>query len=120
MELPLIDEKAHNEAKELLGSKFENIIAYFLEDSADYIAKITAAHTEHNYAAMILPAHSLKSSSKQVGAMLLSDIAKAIEQKTKISSNDSENNNKNQTEIAELVDKLQSTFKKTHDILSAV
>ncbi len=76
---PLLNITTLNEAKALLGEKFPTITGFFFEDSAEYIATILAGFAAGDAQMMVLPAHSLKSSAKQMGADKLSYLAREIE-----------------------------------------
>lgn len=75
----LLNLSSLNEAKDLLGEKFPTITGFFFEDSAEYIATILTGFANGDAQAMVLPAHSLKSSAKQMGADKLSHLAREIE-----------------------------------------
>ncbi len=77
--LPLLDQNIFTEAKDLLQDKFPAILGYFIEDSTDYAAAIRSALALNDLHAMILPAHSIKSSARQIGALRLSEIARTLE-----------------------------------------
>lgn len=80
MPLPaLLNPSIIQEAAELMGAKFPQILSYFLEDSAAYVADMHAALASGNLQGLILPAHSLKSSAKQMGADRLSYHARELE-----------------------------------------
>ena len=62
-----------------LGPGFIKIISYFREDGVKSIAQIEEAMRDHNTAALVLPAHTLKGESRQLGAEPLAKIAELIE-----------------------------------------
>lgn len=78
-ECELFDLDALAEAKETMKAKFPTMIQYFLEDSESYIAAVKASIEANNVEGIIAPSHTLKSSSRQIGAQRLSNIAKNIE-----------------------------------------
>ena len=85
-ELPstgVIDIEAVEEAKGILKGKYKQMIDVYFKNSTDYISEILEAIEDMNIDEMIRPAHTLKSSSKQMGAIMLSELAKEIEQITK-------------------------------------
>ena len=51
----------------------------FLEDAPSHIQRLQAAAANNDIAAMVAPAHTLKSSSANLGALALSAVAKRIE-----------------------------------------
>lgn len=62
-----------------LGPGFIRILSYFKEDGTKSIAQIEQAMREHNTAALVIPAHTLKGESRQLGAEPLAKIAELIE-----------------------------------------
>ena len=62
-----------------LGPGFIRIISYFREDGAKSVAQIEAAMREQNTTALVLPAHTIKGESRQLGAEPLAAIAELIE-----------------------------------------
>ena len=62
-----------------LGPGFIRILSYFKEDGTKSIAQIEAAMREQNTTALVLPAHTLKGESRQLGAEPLAKMAELIE-----------------------------------------
>lgn len=62
-----------------LGPGFIRILTYFREDGTKSVAEIEQAMHSHNTAALVLPAHTLKGESRQLGAEPLAKIAELIE-----------------------------------------
>ena len=62
-----------------LGPGFIRILSYFREDGAKSIAQIEQAMREENTPALVLPAHTIKGESRQLGAEPLAKIAELIE-----------------------------------------
>ena len=62
-----------------LGPGFIRILNYFKEDGAKSVAQIEQAMHEENTAALVIPAHTLKGESRQLGAEPLARIAELIE-----------------------------------------
>ena len=62
-----------------MGAEYQGLIKLFLEDAPLHIQKLQAAAAVEDIAAMVAPAHTLKSSSANLGAMALSAVAKRIE-----------------------------------------
>ncbi len=75
----LCDAASWQDAQTTLGGKFATMLAYYLEDSAQYLDAVTAGIAAQDYAQVTAPAHSLKSSSRQLGFFRLAEIAKTIE-----------------------------------------
>ena len=62
-----------------LGPGFIKILSYFKEDGVKSIAQIEQAMHDQNTPALIIPAHTLKGESRQLGAEPLAKIAELIE-----------------------------------------
>jgi HPt (histidine-containing phosphotransfer) domain-containing protein len=62
-----------------LGPGFIRILSYFREDGVKSIAQIEEAMREENTAALVIPAHTLKGESRQLGAEPLATVAELIE-----------------------------------------
>ena len=63
----------------MMGSDYQSLIRIYLEDSPKLIGQIQSALEKRDCQALVAPAHTLKSSSANLGAMALSDLAKTIE-----------------------------------------
>ena len=62
-----------------LGANFVRILGYFREDGEKSVGRIEAAMHARDAAAMVLPAHTMKSEASQFGAIPLAMLAEAIE-----------------------------------------
>jgi len=62
-----------------LGPAFIRILTYFREDGTKSIAQIEQAMHDQNTVALVLPAHTLKGESRQLGAEPIAKIAELIE-----------------------------------------
>jgi HPt (histidine-containing phosphotransfer) domain-containing protein len=62
-----------------LGPGFIRILGYFREDGDRSIAQIEQAMHEQNTTALVIPAHTIKGESRQLGAEPLAKIAELIE-----------------------------------------
>jgi CheY-like chemotaxis protein len=77
---PLIDQEVLDELRAMLGGEVDRLIDVFLEDTPRLVSALEAAASSGpDYAALRDAAHSLKSSSANLGAMSLSAAAKRIE-----------------------------------------
>jgi HPt (histidine-containing phosphotransfer) domain-containing protein len=76
---PAINEGIVNELIDVMGNEFTSLVRVYLEDTPKNLQLLTAAADRGDVQAMIAPAHSLKSTSANLGAMALSDVAKLIE-----------------------------------------
>jgi HPt (histidine-containing phosphotransfer) domain-containing protein len=62
-----------------MGAEYQGLIKMFFEDAPEHIRKLQGALAANDIPGMVAPAHTLKSSSANLGAMALSAIAKRIE-----------------------------------------
>jgi signal transduction histidine kinase/CheY-like chemotaxis protein len=76
---PVLDQSMLEELREIAGDETTRIIALFLEDAPKLIATLEKAAAVPDLDAMRDAAHTLKSSSANVGAMALSAAAKRVE-----------------------------------------
>ena len=63
-----------------MKSNFSMIVEYYLEDSADYMSQIESAASSGEAQNAAAPAHTLKSSSKLLGATRVADLSKQLEE----------------------------------------
>ncbi|MUV12823.1 response regulator [Lysobacter sp. HX-5-24] len=76
---PIIDDGALDELYAVIGADASRIVQVFLEDAPHLLAQLERAALAPDYNALREAAHSLKSSSANLGAMALSAAAKRIE-----------------------------------------
>ncbi|WP_255516328.1 ATP-binding protein [Luteimonas suaedae] len=76
---PVIDQDVLDELRSMLGDEVDRLIEVFLEDTPRLLARLEIAAAGPDYDALRDAAHSLKSSSANLGAMLLSAAARRIE-----------------------------------------
>ena len=74
-----LDVTVLDELREVLGDDVRALIDVFLDDAPRLIAELEIAATRPDYPLLYQAAHSLKSSSANLGAMVLSAAAKRIE-----------------------------------------
>jgi HPt (histidine-containing phosphotransfer) domain-containing protein len=75
----IVDWTHFEKSRAELGPGFIRILSYFKEDGVKSIAQIEQAMHEQNAPALVLPAHTLKGESRQLGAEPLAKIAELIE-----------------------------------------
>lgn len=75
----IVDWAKFSAARGALGANFVRILGYFREDAEKAIAKIEDAMHRRDAAALVLPAHTMKSEARQFGADPLGALAEAIE-----------------------------------------
>ena len=75
----VLDQNVLSELREVLGAEVDKIIAVYLEDTPRLIAQLEHAVAASNPIALRIAAHTLKSSSANVGALTLSNAARDLE-----------------------------------------
>ena len=76
---PVLDPSVLDELRSILGSEVDRLIEVFLDDTPRLIAALETAATGPDMDMLRNAAHTLKSSSANLGAMSLSAAAKRIE-----------------------------------------
>lgn len=105
----LLDINIFDDAKAMMQHKFSRIIGYFFEDTQTYLDSIEKGITQKDASLIIPAAHTIKSSSRQLGAVQLSALAAALEEGAKEYL-------KNQQDFAglhHLADQVKQTFPAT-------
>jgi signal transduction histidine kinase/CheY-like chemotaxis protein/HPt (histidine-containing phosphotransfer) domain-containing protein len=74
-----IDASIIGDLLDTMGSEFGDLVRVYLEDAPQQIVAIEAAAASGDAAAQVAPAHTLKSSSANIGATGLSELARGIE-----------------------------------------
>ena len=77
----LIDHTVLDELKQVMGDDYKNVIHTYLQHSSQLFTKMKHMASEGNSEEVLRSVHSFKSSSKNVGAIKLGDMAFEIEQK---------------------------------------
>ena len=75
----LVDWAAFSEMRSELGASFVRILSYFREDGEKAVSKIEEAMHRRDAAALVIPAHTMKSEARQFGAEPLGALAEEIE-----------------------------------------
>ena len=75
----IVDWAHFEKSRAELGPGFIRIVSYFREDGTKSIDQIEQAMRDENAAALVIPAHTLKGESRQLGAEPLARIAELIE-----------------------------------------
>ena len=75
----IVDWAYFEKSRTELGPGFIRILSYFKEDGTKSIGQIEQAMREQNTTALVIPAHTLKGESRQLGAEPLAKIAELIE-----------------------------------------
>jgi HPt (histidine-containing phosphotransfer) domain-containing protein len=79
----MLDTAAFEAAKDMMKQKFEKIIGYYLEDVQAYIEAIKEGLDKKDPAMIMPAAHTIKSSSRQIGAFALANYTANIEEKAR-------------------------------------
>ncbi len=77
---PVLNTAILDELRDVLGGEVDKIIAVYLEDTPRLIAQLERAALGNDPIALRVAAHTLKSSSANVGAITLSDAARTLEE----------------------------------------
>ncbi len=75
-----IDMNVVRDLMDLMGSDFNDLVRVYLEDTPKNLTALDRAAKTNDIDALVAPAHSMKSTSANLGALLLADMAKRIEQ----------------------------------------
>jgi HPt (histidine-containing phosphotransfer) domain-containing protein len=76
---PVVDWSVFQQTRAELGPGFVRILGYFQEDGEKSVAKIEDAMRRKDAAALVIPAHTLKSEARQFGADPLGELSEEIE-----------------------------------------
>ncbi|MBP1849716.1 hybrid sensor histidine kinase/response regulator [Rhizobium halophytocola] len=87
--------------------KFDTLISFYRNDTKDYLEAIRGAFATGNVQDAILPAHTIKSSSRMVGASGLSALAESMETRLRTGKGIG------QTELSALLQKMDQAFAAT-------
>jgi HPt (histidine-containing phosphotransfer) domain-containing protein len=74
-----VDQEVIQDLLEMMGNEFTDLVRVYLEDTPKSIGLLERAAARGDVEGMIAPAHSLKSTSANLGALRLSDMAKRME-----------------------------------------
>jgi len=74
-----LDQEIVRDLLDVMGEEFTELVGVYLEDTPKNLALLEAAAGRNDSNALIAPSHSLKSTSANLGAMTLAEIAKRIE-----------------------------------------
>jgi len=105
----LINWREYEHARRELGDAFVRILGYFREDGARSVDAIEQAMRMRDAAALVLPAHTLKSEARQFGAFQIGDMAERIE----MTARRCVENHEGPDELFEVVVELRTSFTQT-------
>ena len=78
-EVTLISEMGFAAARRELGSALPRILSYYRQDGVVSVTAIETAMAARDASAMVLPAHSLKGESQQLGAQHVAEMSEHLE-----------------------------------------
>ncbi len=104
----VVDQQVIGELRDVMGEEFQGLIATYLDNTPALIFQIGEAMDAGDIESLILPAHSLKSSSANIGAMQMSELARRLEMAGR---------SENLSTIKEEQPRLASLFEETRDAL---
>ncbi|MBP8081451.1 MAG: response regulator, partial [Arenimonas sp.] len=84
--VPVLEMEVIEELRAIMGAEYQGLIKLFLEDAPLHIERLQAAADARDIPGMVAPAHTLKSSSANLGALALSAVAKRIEHSARAES----------------------------------
>ena len=105
------------EAKDLMNDRFPTMVKYFIEDTEMYMSEIERAVNDKNFETALAPAHTIKSSAKQLGAEKVSDVASHIEH---LAREMIDNNGDDFDALDKLYQELQQEFEAATPLLEQV
>lgn len=76
---PALDSEVVEDLREVMGGEFLSLIRVFLEDAPRSLQRLQQAAAANDTASMVAAAHSLKSTSANLGALDMSELARQIE-----------------------------------------
>ncbi|TDR42499.1 Hpt sensor hybrid histidine kinase [Tahibacter aquaticus] len=74
-----LDQEIVRDLLDVMGEEFTELVGVYLEDTPKNLALLESAAARNDPSGLIAPSHSLKSTSANLGAMTLAEIAKRIE-----------------------------------------
>ena len=78
-----IDQSVFGGLRELMGDEFSELMQAYQEDTVEFLNALKDACDREDDAGLQVPAHSMKSSSANIGAMHLSALAKKLEEQVR-------------------------------------
>ncbi len=106
---PLLDMNIVNETKRIVGASFPSIVQCFISVSPEYINEIRQGLLEQDLHKISSGAHTLKSSSIQLGAALLSSKARELELRSK----------QEQSPFTDIANELSHQFSELEELCAA-
>ena len=108
---PLIDQQVLASLKELMEEEFPALINSYIEDAPKLLADIRSSSKEADREVLVRAAHTLKSSSNNLGAVQLAVVAETVEKQSQANK---------LSFVATLIPSLQATLNETIEALTNV
>ena len=109
----VLNMEAIEEARSILKEEYDEMLEVYKISSQERIDEITSAIKSQDVELMIIAAHTLKSTSQQMGACMLSDIAKKIEYMGKDIQKNPAQQVEIMTQISKMTESLKALFRDT-------
>lgn len=106
----VLDRQVLDELRDVMGDEYQSLVQTYLKNTPTLLLEINQALEEEDLSALVLPAHSLKSSSANLGAMQMSALARGLEMAAR---------EDDMQTVAELRPKLAPLFEQTRESLQA-
>jgi signal transduction histidine kinase/CheY-like chemotaxis protein/HPt (histidine-containing phosphotransfer) domain-containing protein len=110
---PVLDTEIVRDLVEVMGDEFTELVRVYLEDTPKALVVLEQAAERGSLEGLIAPAHSLKSTSANLGAMALSELAKRVEHGARSGTLDPR-------EAVALVAEIQRGFQRVNAELNAL
>ena len=75
----MLDTEVIRDLLDVMGDEFTDLVRVYLEDTPKSLASLEQAAARGDIEGLIAPSHSLKSTSANLGALSLSELAKRLE-----------------------------------------
>lgn len=110
----LIEEKTFQDAADLLANNFPKLIDLYIKDTRAYLDEMKDGLEQKNLHEVMKSAHTIKSSSMQLGIEKCQRLSSHIEETCRKNEN---NANFDLAEITPITDELEKTFEQTKSLL---
>ena len=107
---PILNKDVLKETHDMMKTGFPDMVRFFLEDSASHLKTIRSDIDEKDTQKIITPARAIKSSGRQLGAILVSETAKDIEATVR---NIDADNSSDMDMLSQKLDRLASHLEQT-------
>ena len=109
-----VDSAIFQRGLDLFDTQFWPLVDQFMNDLVEHVKVIDSSMAKNNPGDIHLPAHSIKSSSRQIGALRLGDIAAELE-KCVLPGREVDRNG-----LAPAVEEMRGAISMTHEALEEI